>query len=63
MAICSSTDYYQALNQFTVWMDHEPVDLALMLALRDAIRTYEQAQGYELPEPQTLVGRLELETF
>lgn len=34
-----------------------------MLALRDAISAYEKGQGYALPEPQTLVGRLELEMY
>ena len=63
MAIRSSTDYHQALDQFTVWMEHEPADLAPMLVLRDAIRIYEKEQDYELPEPQTLVGRLELEMY
>ena len=63
MDIRTPADYQQALDQFTAWMDEEPADLAPMLALRAAISAYEQAQGYELPEPQTLVGRLELEMY
>ena len=63
MDIRTAADYQQALDQFTAWMDHEPADLAPMLALRDAISAYEKGQGYALPAPQTLVGRLELEMY
>lgn len=63
MDIHSHADYQQALDQFTAWMDNEPADLAPMLALRDAISAYEKGRGYELPAPQTLVGRLELEMY
>ena len=63
MDIRTEADYQQALNQFTAWMDNEPADLAPMRALRDAISAYEKGQGYELPAPQTLVGRLELEMY
>ena len=63
MDIRTPADYQKALDQFTAWMDHEPADLAPMLALRDAISAYEKGQGYALPEPQTLVGRLELEMY
>lgn len=63
MDIRTEADYQRALDQFTAWMDHEPADLSPMVALRNAISAYEKDQGYALPEPQTLVGRLELEMY
>jgi HTH-type transcriptional regulator/antitoxin HigA len=63
MDIRSQADYQQALDQFTSWMVHEPADLPPMRALRDAISAYEKGQSYELPAPQTLVGRQEPEMY
>ncbi|GAB3635941.1 hypothetical protein GCM10027422_15310 [Hymenobacter arcticus] len=63
MTILSETDYQQALSAFEQLLDHAPADAAAITVLRDAITAYEQAQGYSLPAPQTLVGRLELEMY
>ncbi len=63
MAILSATDYQQALGTFEQLLDQAPADTAALTTLRDAIAAYERARGYELPAPQTLVGRLELEMY
>ena len=63
MIIQNETAYQQALTSFEHLLDHEPNKEAAILTLRDAIAAYEQAQGYALPAPQTLVGRLELEMY
>ena len=63
MEILTQTDYRRALQQFERLLDHEPKDNAAISALRDTIADYERTQGYELPPPQTLVGRLELEMY
>jgi HTH-type transcriptional regulator/antitoxin HigA len=63
MAILSETDHQQALSAFEHLLDQEPTDTAAITTLRDALAAYERAQGYELPAPQTLVGRLELEMY
>jgi HTH-type transcriptional regulator/antitoxin HigA len=63
MAILSETDHQQALSAFEQLLDQEPTDTAAITTLRDALAAYERAQGYELPAPQTLVGRLELEMY
>lgn len=63
MTIHSEASYQQALSEFERLLDQEPSNEAAILVLRDAIAAYEQAQGYNLPAPQTLVGRLELEMY
>lgn len=63
MTIQSETAYQQALSEFERLLDHEPANDVVIATLRDAIAAYEQAQGYNLPAPQTLVGRLELEMY
>ncbi len=61
--LLTPADYEQALTQFEQLLDHAPENTAAIVALRDAIAAYERSQGYELPPPQTLVGRLELEMY
>ena len=63
MVINTQPDYERALKQFEQLLDHEPESTAAIIALRDAIATYEKGQGYQLPLPQTLIGRLELEMY
>lgn len=63
MQIRTQPDYERALKQFEQLLDREPENTAAITAVRDAIAAYEQAQGYALPAPQTLVGRLELEMY
>lgn len=63
MEIHTKSEYEQALKQFERLLDHKPENTPAIFALRDAIAAYERAQGYELPAPQTLVGRLELEMY
>lgn len=63
MKIRTQPEYERALKQFEQLLDHEPENTAAIVALRDTIATYERAQGYELPPPQTLIGRLELEMY
>ena len=63
MTIQNETAYQQALSEFERLLDHEPANESALVAVRDAIAAYEQAQGYNLPAPQTLVGRLELEMY
>ena len=63
MAIYSEADYQQTLTEFQRLLDQEPTDNAAVTALRNSIAAYERGQGYELPAPQTLVGRLELEMY
>ena len=62
MTIHSEASYQQALSEFERLLEHES-DYEAILVLRDAIAAYEQALGYNLPAPQTLVGRLELEMY
>ena len=63
MTIQTQPDYEHALQQFERLLDDEPDNTAALTALRDTIAAYERTQGYELPPPQTLVGRLELEMY
>ena len=63
MTIQSETACKQALAEFERLLDQEPTNKVAIAALRDSIAAYEQAQGYSLPPPQTLVGRLELEMY
>lgn len=63
MTIHSEAAYQQALTEFQRLLDHEPANDAAISTLRDTIAAYERGQGYELPPPQTLVGRLELEMY
>ena len=63
MEIYTQPDYEHALKQLEQLLDHEPENTPAIVALRDTIAAYEQAQGYALPTPQTLVGRLELEMY
>ena len=63
MDIHTPSDYAHAVRQFDQLLDREPENVAAIAALRDAIAAYERGQGYELPPPQTLVGRLELEMY
>lgn len=63
MIIRTEATYQQALEQFTALLDQQPTDDAALVKLRDAIATFEVGRGYPLPEPQTLIGRLELEMY
>ena len=63
LEIRSAATYELALTRLTALLDHEPDNTAALTALRDTIAAYERTQGYELPPPQTLVGRLELEMY
>jgi len=63
MTIQSEAAYQQALNEFQRLLDQEPTNDEAIISLRDTIAVYERAQGYTLPAPQTLVGRLELEMY
>lgn len=63
MPILTAADYQQALASFTALLDQQPADAAPLTELRDTIAAYELSQGYPLPPPQTLVGRLELEMY
>jgi HTH-type transcriptional regulator/antitoxin HigA len=63
MTIQNEATYQQALHEFERLLDHEPGSETAIMTLRDAIAAYEHAQGYNLPAPQTLVGRLELEMY
>lgn len=63
MLIRTEAAYQQALERFTALLDQQPTDDAALAKLRDAIAAYEANQGYALPEPQTLIGRLELEIY
>lgn len=63
MTIQTAADYQRALESFLALLDQQPADAAPLPELRDAIAAYELSQGYPLPPPQTLVGRLELEMY
>lgn len=64
MNIASKTEHEAALAEFLqLAQADEHAHHMRLLVLRDAIAQYEHEQGYELPLPRTLAGRLEVEMY
>ena len=63
MTLTTEAEHKAAVKEFQTLATDEAANHAQLLVLRDAIHSYEEANGHNPGPPTTVAGRLQLEMF